>query len=272
MSLSAGGAWTVVRSGLALLAMAAAVGSLLATGVAVLGVRSGRLGWRFAAHDLVGTATPALAAVALAAGLAAVLLAFAVAPRGAPTLATGAALLGAAILAGTGALRAQQARRALFDPPVHDVATDWREPLMPTAALLRRRGVDALPIEAAPALSEGPRGAFLGRLVAEVNAATCPQAEPLVLPAPPTVAYVRLKAAVGRLRLRLVTDDVAAGVLEAQAPAPFAYGGHADVLARVRAQGEGARIDLRSVSRHGEVDGGTNCRRIAALRAAIASG
>ena len=41
-------------------------------------------------------------------------------------------------------------------------------------------------------------------------------------------------------------------------------------MARVRPEGAGARIDLRSISRHGQVDHGINCDRVSAFRAQLA--
>ncbi|MBE7219412.1 MAG: DUF1499 domain-containing protein [Caulobacteraceae bacterium] len=267
MNLAAS-AWTAARRALTVLACAAAAASLLSIALAVWGVRAGRIGWTFAMDRLLGGAAPGLAVVALGAGVVAG-ASWVAAKAWKPAIAAGVgAAVAAAVLLALGAWRARTADRALATSPVHDVATDWRDPLMPTRALVRRRGARALRIEAAPALGEGPRGGFLGRLVAEENAATCPRAQPLLLPLSPGAAYARLKRAVLAAGLRPVTDDPEAGVLEAEALAPLAWGARADVIARVRAAGDGARIDLRSVSRYGSVDGGTNCRRVVALRAA----
>jgi uncharacterized protein (DUF1499 family) len=55
--------------------------------------------------------------------------------------------------------------------------------------------------------------------------------------------------------------DTAAGRLEATARTPW-FGFYDDVVVRVRAQGTGSRVDVRSVSRVGRSDVGMNAKRI----------
>jgi fatty-acyl-CoA synthase len=130
-------------------------------------------------------------------------------------------------------------------PPIHDVSTDWRTPLMLSDAALAAGAATAQTVEADPSLPVGSL-AFAGRRVADVNAETCPAARPLVLARSPTDAYEAAKAAVQAAGLSIVTDDPMDGRLEATGQS-FWYGLKDDLVVRVRALGDaaGARVDMR---------------------------
>nr|WP_161593765.1 DUF1499 domain-containing protein [Parerythrobacter lutipelagi] len=64
-----------------------------------------------------------------------------------------------------------------------------------------------------------------------------------------------------------ITSDPATGIVEATDEV-FWYGFRDDVVARVRADGEGSAVDFRSTSRVGTSDLGVNAKRIADLRQA----
>jgi uncharacterized protein (DUF1499 family) len=68
----------------------------------------------------------------------------------------------------------------------------------------------------------------------------------------------------------LVASDSAAGRIEATATTPW-FGFKDDVVVRVRPDGSGSRIDVRSVSRVGKSDVGANAKRIRTYLADIAS-
>ena len=152
-------------------------------------------------------------------------------------------------------------------PLIHDVATDWSEPLMFSPTVLRDRGPDANPVDPSPILPLGSR-AYAGRSVAEVNAETCPAARPVTLAADAAQAFAHAKAVVEAAGLSIVTADPSSGRIEATAVS-LLYGFKDDVVVRVRPNGAGARIDLRAVRRVGESDMGANCRRIETLATAI---
>jgi fatty-acyl-CoA synthase len=170
------------------------------------------------------------------------------------TIASIAVMLGANVLGGK-------------SPPIHDVSTDWKTPLMPSDATLAQRGGLAQTIEADPVLAVGS-AAFAGRRIAEVNAETCPAARPLVVEQAPSDAYEAAKAAVQAAGLTLVVDDPVDGRLEATGQS-FWYGLKDDLLVRVRPDTAGARVDLRSVGRAPGPDMGRNCERVTRLLAAI---
>ena len=132
------------------------------------------------------------------------------------------ALLALAITVAT--LGAMVAANALGDraPPIHDVSTDWKTPLMLSDAGLAARGDAAQTIEDDPSLPVGSL-AFAGRRIADVNAETCPAARPLVVERSPADAYEAAKAAVQAAGLAIVTDDPMDGRLEATGQS-FWYG------------------------------------------------
>ena len=152
-------------------------------------------------------------------------------------------------------------------PPIHDVSTDWRTPLMPSDAALAARGGEAQTVEADPSLPVGSL-AFAGRRVADVNAETCAAARPLILARSPTDAYEAAKAAVQAAGLTIVTDDPMDGRLEATGRS-FWYGLKDDLVVRVRPDAAGARVDMRSVGREAGGDMGRNCRRVGDLLAMV---
>jgi fatty-acyl-CoA synthase len=152
-------------------------------------------------------------------------------------------------------------------PPIHDVSTDWRTPLMLSDAALAARGGEAQTVEADPSLPVGSL-AFAGRRVADVNAETCAAARPLILSRSPTDAYEAAKAAVQAAGLAIVTDDPMDGRLEATGQS-FWYGLKDDLVVRVRPDTAGARVDMRAIGREAGGDMGRNCRRVGDLLAAV---
>jgi fatty-acyl-CoA synthase len=153
-------------------------------------------------------------------------------------------------------------------PPVHDVATDWTDPILFSPALMATRGSAANPVEPDPVIpADG--GRYMNRRVAEVNADTCPQAHPVVLPLLPPQAYAKVKAAVQHAGLTLLNDDPVEGLLEASR-ANLLFGLRNDLAVRIKAQGPDSRVDLRSSSREAASDFGANCALVSGLVKAIA--
>ena len=153
-------------------------------------------------------------------------------------------------------------------PRIHDVATDWSEPLLFTGAIMSARGPDANIVEPNPVVPLDA-GTFAGRPIAEINSETCPGARPAIVSMQPAQAFAAIKAAVAAEGLAIVTDDPRSGRLEATATS-LVYRFKDDVVVRVRPQGIGSRIDIRSISRVGAGDMGANCRRIGRLTQALA--
>lgn len=246
------------------LALVLAIAPAVVIVVGALGTKFGLWDWKlgFGAVMFRGPVTglgwaPALALLAIVVSLVSVVVSFWTGSwkRSLAALLIGLATMGAFVFIGG------KARQA---PPIHDVSTNWNEPLMFSDAVMKQRGTDANPVVVNP-MAEGP---LAGKRVADINAQTCPAAKPVLLKTSVDDAYARTKAALTKQGLEIVTDDPAAGRLEAVATS-FWYGFKDDLVARVWPEGSGARVDLRSVSRVGMSDLGMNCKRVAAVAEAI---
>jgi uncharacterized protein (DUF1499 family) len=103
--------------------------------------------------------------------------------------------------------------------------------------------------------------------------AAYPNVEPLIVAATPQVAYEQAMQIVTKRKWRIV---------DARAPVPgrrdgrieavartLILGFRDDVVVRVRSDPDGARVDIRSTSRYGRHDFGTNAARVEALAEAI---
>jgi uncharacterized protein (DUF1499 family) len=88
-----------------------------------------------------------------------------------------------------------------------------------------------------------------------------PDIRPLRLAVAPNIAFERAKGAIEEMGWQIVREDPSAGRIEAVATT-FWFGFKDDVLIRVSADGVGSRVDLRSKSRVGKGDLGTNAQRI----------
>jgi uncharacterized protein (DUF1499 family) len=92
-----------------------------------------------------------------------------------------------------------------------------------------------------------------------------PDIQPLRLPLAPNVAFERAKGAMEEAGWQIVREDPSAGRIEAVATTRW-FGFKDDVVVRVSADGTGSRVDMRSKSRVGRSDLGTNAQRIRAYQ------
>jgi uncharacterized protein (DUF1499 family) len=95
-----------------------------------------------------------------------------------------------------------------------------------------------------------------------------PHVRPLDLPVPPAVAFARALDAAKEMGWHIEAVDPATGRIEATATTPW-FGFRDDVVIRVAPTPAGSRIDVRSVSRVGKSDLGTNAKRIRAYLAKL---
>ena len=139
-------------------------------------------------------------------------------------------------------------------PMINDISTDALDPpRFDTLARLRPRGTSE----------------YAGLYAAEQQRAAYPEVEPLSVSAAPKLAYDAAMAVIVRRKWRVVVDRPPQpprrdGVIEAVARTPI-MGFRDDVSVRVRPEDEGSRIDVRSASRYGRHDFGTNAARIKSL-------
>ena len=153
-------------------------------------------------------------------------------------------------------------RAARAAPPIHDITTDPDDPPAFDAVLPLR--VDA----ANPA-------AYGGQEVARLQREAYPDLRPLVIDLPTDRAFQLALEAARALGWRIVASEPQRRRIEAS-DQTFWFGFVDDIVVRVTPEGAGSRIDMRSVSRVGKGDTGTNAARIRAyldrLRAELPAG
>lgn len=252
------------RRHIARTALLLAIVAVLSLGFAGFGLREAMFDLDYAVRTLALGWAPGFAWGAVILGVLAFLAAVAVPPRRDRIVSLLAVAMGAGVMAGAAHIRTE----AMVHPPIHDVATDWAEPLMFGATITKARAESLADnrVEPAPRVEPQPQDPNLtGTPIAAVNARTCPGAAPVVLTGTTLAAYDKAKAAVVREGFAIVTDNPEGGRLEATATTKYLklVG---DLIVRVRPEGAGARIDIRSISRMGIGDLGENCRRVTRLR------
>ncbi|MBL0899686.1 MAG: DUF1499 domain-containing protein [Reyranella sp.] len=139
-------------------------------------------------------------------------------------------------------------------PAINDITTDTANPppLVVTAQL--RRGA--------------PNPPGYQQSSAALQRAAFPDIAPVVLPIPPDEAFRRADRAAMSLDWDVVARAPAEGRLEAIATSEW-FGFRDDIVVRVRPQGTGSRVDIRSKSRIGESDLGANAERVRAFIARL---
>jgi uncharacterized protein (DUF1499 family) len=108
-----------------------------------------------------------------------------------------------------------------------------------------------------------------GAEVAAQQRAGYPDIGPLILQTLPQQAFDRALAAARDMGWEIVATDPTSGRIEATATT-FWFGFKDDVVVRVTPVGDGSRIDVRSVSRVGRSDVGSNAERIKAYLGRVA--
>ena len=141
-------------------------------------------------------------------------------------------------------------------PAINDITTDTDDPPALIAVVPLRAG--------APVPS-----AYPGAEVAAAQRRAYPDIRPLELAVPPATAFARALDVARESGWEIVAADAGSGRIEATATTRW-FGFRDDVAIRVAPTAVGSRIDVRSVSRVGKSDLGTNARRIRAYLARLA--
>ena len=141
-----------------------------------------------------------------------------------------------------------QLRRARRAPPIHDITTDTDHPPAFVAVLPLRASAPNKPD-------------YGGAEIAAKQHLAYPDIQPALLALPPEQGFQRALAAARDMGWEIVATDSAGGRIEATATT-FWYGFKDDVVIRLTPSGRGTRVDVRSESRVGGSDIGTNARRI----------
>jgi uncharacterized protein (DUF1499 family) len=133
-------------------------------------------------------------------------------------------------------------------PPIHDISTDTDHPPAFVAVL--------------PLRKEAPNSAdYGGPDIAAQQRAAYADLKPLVLNVPPDQAFGKALAAARGMGWDIIEVNPSEGRIEAT-DTTFWFGFKDDVVIRIAAADQGSRIDVRSVSRVGKSDVGTNAKRI----------
>ena len=154
-----------------------------------------------------------------------------------------------ALLAGLVALGVpfELQRRARAAPPIHDITTDLENPPTFEAIL--------------PLRTDAPNDLERTSDVTELQRHGYPDLAPVTLPIPLDQAFDRALAIAQEAGWQIVTADKSSGRIEATETTRW-FGFKDDVVVRLTPWGAGTRVDMRSVSRIGRSDIGTNARRI----------
>ena len=233
-------------SRLAIWARRCAFFSLAATVLAILIVRSGILEIVPALATFAGALVFAVIAIMLAFGAFVVIWKDGTGGTG---HALGAIAIGGALIA----YPAYLGTLAYRLPMINDITTDPIDPpRFDMLSQLRPRGTSE----------------YAGLYAAEQQRDAYPDIEPLTLTLKPQVGYEVAMQVVTRRKWRVIVDRPPQprrdGQIEAVARTAI-MGFRDDVTVRVRADGDGSRIDVRSASRYGRHDLGTNAARIRSL-------
>jgi len=146
-------------------------------------------------------------------------------------------------------------RTARSVPPIHDVTTDPQEPPAFEAIL--------------PLRADAPNSAeYGGAEVAAQQREAYPDLASLVIALPPDRAFAAALAAALEMDWQIVAADEGDGRIEASDRTLW-FGFTDDVVVRVRPDGAGSRIDVRSTSRVGVGDLGKNAARVRAYLAKV---
>ena len=141
-------------------------------------------------------------------------------------------------------------------PAVNDITTDPIDPpRFEAIARLRPRGANPI--------------AYPGAAAMQLQRASYPDIEPLLVSVPPLEAYDAALAVITKRKWRIVDlrppqTGRREGRIEAVARTPI-MGFRDDIVVRVRSAEDGARIDMRSASRYGKHDFGANASRLRSL-------
>ena len=164
---------------------------------------------------------------------------------------TGLLVLALLVGVGVAAIPAWQLHQARSLPRIHDITTDFVDPPAFRAIL--------------PLRADAPNPPeYEGEEIARQQREAYPEIQPLVTDAYPAIAFDHALETARGMGWEIVTADAERGVIEAT-DTTFWFGFKDDVVIRVLAEGEGARVDVRSKSRVGLSDVGANAARIRAF-------
>ncbi len=145
--------------------------------------------------------------------------------------------------------------------PIHDVTTDTDNPPEFVDILPRRIGANSVNYEEKIVPGNGPGGVNAGKHYREIQAEAYPSLKPVILDASPERAFEQALAAAQAQGWEIVAIAPEEGRIEAT-DTTFWFGFKDDVVIRLTPEEGGTKLDIRSSSRVGMGDVGTNAKRI----------
>jgi uncharacterized protein (DUF1499 family) len=145
-------------------------------------------------------------------------------------------------------------RTAAAAPPIHDITTDTNNP--PAFAAI------------VPLRADAPNTLDYPPETARQQQEAYPELKPLLLDAPPAQVFDRALQVAREAGWEIVAADPTAGRIEATDTTRW-FGFKDDIVVRLTPAGTRTVVDVRSVSRLGRGDTGTNARRIRDYLAAL---
>jgi len=139
-------------------------------------------------------------------------------------------------------------RMARQVPPIHDITTDTEDPPRFVAILPLRKNAPNSAEYGGPELAAKQRAAY-------------PDLSPALLSLPPEKGFNLALLTAQKMGWEIVHTSSSGLRIEAT-DTTFWFGFKDDIVIRIRKTDQGCRIDVRSVSRVGRSDVGTNARRI----------
>ena len=270
------------RMKVAIFALCAAIFSVLWLAVAALGTKWGFWPWQVGLSQMTFQIAPMIIILALGSSVVALTLSLWKSPRFQPALVSLAAgLLALALLGRMGAQR----DLAYSLPPIHDVQTNWDDPIQFSQTLIETRSAqgETNPVLDAPVIPEAVNGAWPGmggKLVSQAQeeaeskeagkGTVYPKMETLYFDASPSeVASVaeQIMRKKGWDLVSPLSENVAADSdiqLEATATSGW-FGFKDDIAVRIRPVNGVTEVDIRSTSRVGLSDLGANSSRVYGL-------
>jgi uncharacterized protein (DUF1499 family) len=167
------------------------------------------------------------------------------------------AVLGIVVGAGSAYVPWSFAQTGHAMPSMNDITTDTSNPPAFEAVMPLREAAHAQPVTYSPDFPALQKQAFPDIVAPHLNK-------------PTDQSFSVALDAVRKMGWTIVAADGERGRIEAT-DRTFWYGFTDDIVVRVSADGNGSRIDVRSKSRLGRGDFGTNARRVRAYLAAIKS-
>lgn len=249
------------RKGVAVLAFIASLLVVVWFVAAALGTKFGLWGWQFGLGKMTIAWGPMLIIGAGILSIVALILGAIKAPRIQPVLLSIFSLIILFLVFGRLGHLGSVARTL---PPIHDVQTDWSDPVHFSETIMKARGDTSNPVLDDPIIPEAASARWPGmggRRVAEVQMESYQPLQTVIKPVSPEIMFTAAFLVLNDMGIEVVVNDEENHRLEGTYTSQW-YGFKDDIAVRIRPKGEGSEIDVRSTSRVGLSDLGANIERV----------